>query len=183
MTRESIERLKVQAHQFNSHNNRAGKSEAKKSILSVDLESQESKRLLNSSSRLQSESHQAKFNSIMSEFDSLEAKEKIMNKMNETLHQKVDCYRCKQCGITSEFFNAECQKKGHEVTKEKGIKRFFSCSACKRKTRTINAMYPKNSCSCGGTCWTKSSMLDVKISAEPEKFRARGVEHNKFLGI
>ena len=58
-----------------------------------------------------------------------------------------------------------CKEKGHQVKRCKGIKRWFECKHCKKRTISLNKLPTKPCDQCDSQEWSRVAMM--KVSSLP----------------
>lgn len=112
----------------------------------------------------------------------MEEKEKVETFTTTCMAVKnVSVVTCKQCKYTSQFQSSICKEQGHEVKKHSAEKRFFKCTACKKRTICFDLLPTRPCDSCHENNWTRVAMRDErKVMLETENLQLRG-EERKFV--
>jgi len=136
---------------------------------------------------------------LMSRLDVLEKKDAMAQKMEETTHLQVKAYRCEACSSLTERRHERCLKEHpHAISRIDTVKRWWSCSDCRKGFSTLGVSYPRGACfKCGSTVATfdKRGMHKFGLDsaqrwadaqgnaaiASREGMQPRGAEHGKFM--
>ena len=136
---------------------------------------------------------------LLRRLDVLEKKDNMAQKMESTMHIQVKAFRCEACGSLTERNPERCQKEHpRSVTRIDAVKRWWSCSDCKKGFSTVGVSYPRGSCEkCGSRTATfeKRGMHNPGLDsaqrfaeaqgnagvASREGILVRGTEHGKFM--
>ena len=103
---------------------------------------------------------------LLDTLEVLRQEEDLADKLDAVRQIQVRVHTCITCSpnLTSEKPLTMCASKGHSILSAKGVKRFFSCRACKTRTTTLNSRYPKKTClKCGA-----DTFVAVGMSAGPK---------------
>ncbi|KAK3612028.1 hypothetical protein CHS0354_021704 [Potamilus streckersoni] len=149
----------------------------------IDLNSEEVQRLLKARSKHTGALAEAEAEHEERYFMDLEKKERMEDKMAAIHELPCKLFTCLQCKYTAMSVGEKCKTENHNIKTSKGVKRFFKCKGCKKRTVTIDR-YPAIACKqCGGTNFEKTSMLKEKSgpNLDSEQLLLRGNEE-KFLG-
>ena len=136
---------------------------------------------------------------LMSRLDVLEKKDSMVQKMEATTSLKVNAFRCGVCSSLMERKHDRCLKEHPQaVARTETVKRWWSCSDCKKRFTTLGVAYPRGCCvKCGSTVATfeKQGMVPLGLDAAQrfadtlgnqavasrEGIQVRGTEHGKFM--
>lgn len=114
-------------------------------------------------------------------FNTLEAKEKMEEKMIQTFKIACKAVKCLVCKYTSFSALDSCKADGHALKVFDAMKRFFKCRDCSNRTVTLEVI-PLIECGkCGSKNWVKTSMMKEKIVQARDLLSIRGGEE-KFIG-
>ena len=136
---------------------------------------------------------------LMNRLDVLEKKDSMVQKMESTTSLKVNAFRCAVCRSIAERKHDRCQKEHPQaITRMETVKRWWSCTDCKKRFTTLGVAYPRGCCvKCGSTVATfeKQGMVPLGLDAAQrfadalgnqavasrEGIQVRGTEHGKFM--
>ncbi|XP_068758525.1 protein MCM10 homolog [Montipora capricornis] len=152
---------------------------------SIDLESEEGKKLIAAKSQHVGAVREAEAEREAKYFNELEKKEQMEDKMKTITEIKVRVVFCKQCNYVAESASKLCFKENHVLAHFKTLKKFFVCKNCKQRTVTYGATpIPKHPCrNCGSSNYQKTSLYKEKEGPKigGETLLVRGEEVPKFL--
>ncbi|KAM7439404.1 minichromosome maintenance-related protein [Porites harrisoni] len=149
---------------------------------SIDLNSEEGKKLLAAKSRHVGAVLEAENEREEKYFNELEKKEQLEDKMKTITEIKVNVVSCKQCNYVAESASQRCYKENHTLKHFKTLKKFFACKECKQRTIAYGKPLPKDPCkNCGASNYQKTSMYKEKEGPKigGETLLVRGVGASK----
>ena len=124
---------------------------------------------------------------MMETLERLQQREALSDKLDGVHEMVVRVHTCLDCKMTREKPANLCLENNHTIVSAKGIKRFFECRDCKRRTFSLNRKLPDVNCKrCGGNNYGKSGppnamaaavAASAKNAIEADKLKARGDEH------
>ncbi|CAI5445484.1 unnamed protein product [Caenorhabditis angaria] len=126
----------------------------------------------------QGEAEQAESDAIQKHLSSMEEREKIETFTTTCMEvKKVRVVTCNECKYTAQSAAPLCIEKSHKLTKHEADKRFFKCSACKRRVVCFEMMPVKPCNNCNENKWIRVAMRDErKVKLETENLKVRGEE-------
>ncbi|XP_053376741.1 protein MCM10 homolog [Mercenaria mercenaria] len=149
----------------------------------LDLNSPEVQKLLKKKSKHKGALAEAEAEHEDRYFSALEKKEQMEDKMGAIIEVPVKLFVCLQCKYRYFSVHERCKKEHHSIKEVKGVKRFFKCKHCKRRTVSIDRLPNKPCKDCGESSWERVSMLKERSGPklESEELCLRGNEQ-KFIG-
>lgn len=168
-----------------NHNSSSQECSKKKSKLlgDLDLNSPEVKKLLKMKSKHKGALAEVEAEHTEIYFSALEKKEKMEEKMDSIKEVPVQLYHCVQCKYSYYSVHDRCKKENHTIKKTKGVKRFFKCKQCKKRSESFDKIHTQPCKDCGNTTFDRVSMLKERKGPqlESEQLSIRGNEQ-KYLG-
>ncbi|XP_060557335.1 protein MCM10 homolog [Ruditapes philippinarum] len=149
----------------------------------LDLNSPDVQQLLKKKSKHKGALAEAESEQEERYFSALEKKEQMEDKMGAIMEVPVKLFMCLQCNYRYFSIHERCKKENHPTKQVKGVKRFFKCKHCKRRTVSIDRLPTKPCKDCGSSNWERVSMLKERNGPklESEELCLRGNEQ-KFIG-